>query len=581
MQDIKQITPSLSVSSQLKPEDFGLIASMGFHAIINNRPDGEAEDQPTAAVMEAAARRHGLEYRNQPVISGRITDENVADFTKLLQELKGPVLAFCRTGTRSSTLWALSEAPRLAPDAILKATGVVGYNLEALRGRLEARWAGTEIVDERTRDLIFYRSTKYDVVIVGGGAAGIATAASLLKKRADLSIAIIEPSDQHDYQPGWTLVGANVVPRESARRAQADYMPKGAKWIRAAAAAFEPDKNCVVLEDGGRVGYAALVVCPGIKLNWAGIEGLQDSLGRSGVTCNYHVDMSSYTWELVRSMEGGRALFTQPPMPIKGAGAPQNAMYLTASTWERMGRLDNMEIEFNTAAGVLFGVKDFVPGLMAYVERYGAKLAFGSNLTAVDGPGKKAYFEIADADGGKRTVAKDFDVLHVVPPQMAPDFIRNSPLADAAGWVEVDNETLRHKRFGNVFSLGDVCSAPNAKTAAAVRKQSPVVVRNLLAFLDGKGPRTIYDGYGACPFTVEIGKVIMAEFGYGGKLLPTLPLTRPIQPTYVNWLAKTKLMPFLYYDLMLRGHEWLATPKRLAFEPTAHDVIATCDFKDG
>jgi len=208
---------------------------------------------------------------------------------------------------------------------------------------------------------------------------------------------------------------------------------------------------------------------------------------------------------------------------------------------------------------VLFGVKEFVPALMRYVERYGAGLNFGSNLKKVDGPGKRAWFEQKDAEGKPRLVERAFDFLHVCPPQSAPDSLKSSPLADPAGWIDVDPATLQHRRHGNVFGLGDAASTGNAKTAAAVRKQSPVVVHNLLSMLDGRAPEAVYDGYGSCPLTVERGRVILAEFGYGGKLLPTFPLD-PTKPRRLWWLLKAKLLPFLYWDVLLKGREWLAKP---------------------
>ena len=229
------------------------------------------------------------------------------------------------------------------------------------------------------------------------------------------------------------------------------------------------------------------------------------------------------------------------------------------------------------AGAVLFGVADFVPPLMKYVERYGAHLNFNETLIKVDGEAHKAWFKVTGADGQTSTVERDFDFLHMVPPQRAPDFVRHSPLANADGWVEADHETLRHPRYGNIFSLGDVCAAPNAKTAAAVRKQAPVVAENVLSVLAGRGPRAIYDGYGSCPLTVERGKVILAEFGYGGKLLPTFPLD-PRVPRRLAWELKTKWMPSIYFDLMLKGHEWMAEPKHLDFEPRPVESPAACDF---
>jgi sulfide:quinone oxidoreductase len=260
---------------------------------------------------------------------------------------------------------------------------------------------------------------------------------------------------------------------------------------------------------------------------------------------------------------GGRALFTQPPMPIKCAGAPQKAMYLSADHWRRNGRLRDIEIGFMNAGGVLFDVKDYVPVLMEYVERYGAQLNFFHNLVAIDGPGKVATFEVKAPEKAPARVEVPFVMVHVCPPQTAPDFILVSPLADAAGWVDVDQHTLRHKAWANVWSLGDLMNAPNAKTAAAARKQAPTVAENLVADMAGRGAVAAYDGYGSCPLTVERGKIVLAEFGYGGALKPSFPawMLDGAKPSRLAWLLKERLLPPVYWQGMLRGREWLAKPE--------------------
>jgi sulfide:quinone oxidoreductase len=418
----------------------------------------------------------------------------------------------------------------------------------------------------------------HDVVIVGGGAGGLATAASLLRRDPALDIAVIEPREEHYYQPGWTLVGGGVFQRSDTERRMADVMPRKAHWIRAAVAAFEPARHCVVLEDGSRIGYRALVVAPGVTLDWQSVEGLTETLGRNGVTSNYRFDLAPYTWELVQGLRAGRAVFTQPPMPIKCAGAPQKAMYLSCDHWLDRGRLADIEVSFYNAGAVLFGVADYVPALQAYVNRYRAQVNFRHTLVAVDGPARRAWFDVQDGDS-QRQVAVDFDMLHVCPRQTASAFVRNSPLADAGGWVEVSPETLMHPRYGNVFGLGDACSAPNAKTAAAVRKQAPVVAENVIAVLGGRTPRALYDGYGSCPLTVERGKIVLAEFGYGGRLMPSLPswLLDGTRPTRLAWFLKEKMLPAIYFDMMLKGREWLAAPMLLPHAPLPHEVQPACD----
>lgn len=397
----------------------------------------------------------------------------------------------------------------------------------------------------------------YDVVVVGAGAAGIATAASLLNRQRDLSIAFVDAAEMHYYQPGWTMVGGGIFQAPSTGRSMASVIPRGTTWIKQNVSEFDPDNNAVTLDNGERIHYQQLVVAPGLKLNWEGVEGLAENLGRNGVTSNYSFQTAPYTWELVQNLQSGNALFTQPAMPIKCAGAPQKAMYLSGDYWHRQGRLGGINIEFCTTTPGLFGVAAYVPALMEYVERYGAQLNFETTLTKIDGERKVATFKTAAGE-----IEKPFDMIHVCPPQCAPDFIRQSPLADQAGWVDVDQETLQHKRYSNIWSCGDAMNAPNAKTAAAARAQAPVVAHNLLAARAQGGREALYNGYGSCPLTVERGKIVLAEFGYGGALLPSFPkaILNGLRPTRLAWHLKADLLPWIYWNAMLKGREWMVTP---------------------
>ncbi|MGL5999911.1 MAG: NAD(P)/FAD-dependent oxidoreductase [Pseudomonas proteolytica] len=395
-----------------------------------------------------------------------------------------------------------------------------------------------------------------DIVVIGGGSAGIGLLASLLKRDPQLNLILIEPNDEHYYQPAWTLVGGGAHDIRKTMRPMARVLPDGVTWVQAAVSQLLPDEQALVLDSGQRVTWNNLIVCPGLRLAWEKIEGLEQTLGHNGVTSNYSYQHAPYTWQLVQQLKGGKAIFTQPAMPIKCAGAPQKAMYLSCDHWLKQGDLNTIDVEFNLAGAALFGVATFVPPLMNYVKKYGARLAFNSNLIKVDGPARKAWFEVKDAEGNLSIEEKSFDMLHVVPPQVAPDFIRHSPLADAAGWCEVDPHSLQQVRYPHIFALGDVCSTSNAKTAAAVRKQIVVVAENLLA-LRKQAPLPLkYDGYGSCPLTVEKGKVVLAEFGYGGRLLPTFALD-PTVARRSAWFLKATLLPWFYWNGMLKGREWL------------------------
>ena len=397
--------------------------------------------------------------------------------------------------------------------------------------------------------------SSFDIVIVGAGAGGLAATSSLRKRNKNIRIAVVDPSETHDYQPGWTMVGGGIFDQQSTRRSMHSLIPSGVTWVRSAVTTFIPEASSIELDNGDRLSYSQLVVAAGLKLDFAAIPGLEETLGKNGVTSNYRYDLAPYTWDLVKNLKNGQAIFTQPPMPIKCAGAPQKAMYLSGDHWFRTGALQNINIEFCTSTPGLFGVADYVPALMQYVEKYRAKLNFQHTLIAVDGESKTATF--TDSEGNE--VVKQFDLLHVCPPQKAPEFIAASPLADESGWLQVDQHTLQHTRFDNIWGLGDCTNTPNAKTAAAARAQAPIVAMNVIAALGLGTQKAQYNGYGSCPLTVERGKIVLAEFGYGGKIIPSLPtaLLNGKRPTRAAWFLKAVMLPWIYWNAMLKGREWL------------------------
>ncbi len=399
-------------------------------------------------------------------------------------------------------------------------------------------------------------SRKHTVVIVGAGTGGAAVAARLRRARPDIDIAVVDPAPNHDYQPAWTLVGGGAYRAPDTRRALRDCLPRGVHHISRAVTALRPDERRIELADGALLAYEYLVVAAGIQLNWHAIEGLADALGRDGVTSNYRYDLAPYTWELVRTFRGGTAVFTQPAGAVKCPGAPQKALYLAADHFRRRGvRVDSLQ--FRTAAATVFGVPFYAQALDKVMASYGAQPRFGQTLVQVRGADKIAVFEsVVDGRPVREEVA--YDLLHVVPPQSAPDFIRHSPLADANGWLEVDKHTLRHARYPDVFGLGDCTSTPNSKTAAAIKGQVPVLVGNLLRALRGASNTESYDGYAACPLTTSVGKVLLAEFTYGGTVTPSFPAD-PRVPRRFYWWLKRSFMPWFYWNVLLKGRSLPAT----------------------
>src|SRR5271154_3374021 len=397
-------------------------------------------------------------------------------------------------------------------------------------------------------------STHHQVLIVGGGSAGI-TVAAILKRRAPVTdVAIIEPSPDHYYQPALTLVGAGVYPLARTRRAEKSLIPVGVRWIHDAAQSFEPQQNTVRLKNGDALTYDYLVVCTGVKLDWGKIAGLAETLGKNGVCSNYSPAHATYTWDCLQKLKAGsRAVFTQPPLPFKCPGAPQKIVYLTADQLQRRGILKDCSLNYYVHAPVIFGVPFFARELVKIAARYGIKVHYEHNLVMVDGAAKTATFEKVGTQNKGERVTVPFDMLHVSPPQSPPEEIKSSPLANAAGWVEVNQNSMQHVRYPNVFALGDVASTPNSKTAAAVRKQAPVVVRNILRLMNGQAIDGGYDGYASCPLTTAMGKAILAEFIYGGKVTPTLPLN-PAKEHWVGWGIQGTFLPQLCWNYMLKGH---------------------------
>lgn len=389
------------------------------------------------------------------------------------------------------------------------------------------------------------------MVIVGGGAAGITVAARL--GRAGLhDVAVIEPSDRHYYQPLWTLVGAGVVSAAASVRPEARVMPHRTHWVRDRAVEIDPDRREVTTASGLRLGYDALVVAAGIQLDWDAIPGMAEGVERGEVTSNYRFDLAPRNWQRVHSFEGGTAVFAGVAGPHKCGGAIQKATYLAADELRRRQVLEASDVVLATPAESIFGVPEFARALSKVVERYSIDTRFGHELVEVRPAEREAVFKTSDGP----TVTITYDLLHAVPPQSAPDLLKSGPLAvpdEPKGWVDVDGETLQHRRYPEVFALGDCSGAPNAKTGAAVRKQAPVVVENLRSVLGDRQPEARYDGYSSCPIVTGYGKLVLAEFDYSARPHKTIPLIDTARERRSMWLLKRYGLPFMYWHLMLRG----------------------------
>jgi len=433
-------------------------------------------------------------------------------------------------------------------------------------------------------------SAHHEVLIIGGGTAGIMVAAQLLKKDRNLKIGLIEPAETHYYQPAWTLVGAGTYDFDKTAKTMASVIPRGVKWIQDYATSIHPEENSVSTKSNGNITYNYLVVAPGLAYDFSLVPGLGDAMDK-GVVCSNYTD-PIHTWNVIKNFKGGTALFTQPTTPIKCGGAPQKIMYLAENHFRKSGVKKNSNIVFATGGGVIFGVKPIAETLMKVIDRKDINIRFHHKLVSIDADKQIAWYEmgkdvtsggciVMSGEDDKRYIDENFqhnykdvkvtiegdkygihyDMLHTAPPSVAPKFIQDSPLVNDAKWLDVDHHTMQHNKYANIFGLGDVAALPTAKTGAAVRKQVPVVVDNInLLMKHNKIGSKSYNGYSSCPLVTDYGKMVLAEFDYQGMFTPDPKLKRMLisdssKEHWRLWILKKYLLPYLYWNKMMKGYD--------------------------
>jgi sulfide:quinone oxidoreductase len=418
-------------------------------------------------------------------------------------------------------------------------------------------------------------NTLFDVAVIGAGTGGIMTSARLLKKKSGLKVVIIDPAETHWYQAAWTLVGAGTYDMNATKRPTSSVIPAGAEWIKQRVEKISPAQNELTLDNGAKISFKMLIVSPGLVYDFGALPGLREALEKDNVCSNYL--NPEKTWKVLQSFKGGNAVFTQPSTPIKCGGAPQKIMYLAEEAFRKTRVREKTRVIFATPGSVIFGVKVFADTLMNVIHRKGIILKIFYNPVRIDAENNAVYFRytkpgengcvITEEQGIQEQIVGDaeikmpYDMLHLAPPQAAPDFIRYSELAHQdgpnKGWMNVDINTLQSKVYPNIFGIGDVAALPTAKTGAAIRKQAPVVVEGVLSMLEKNTlGGALYEGYSSCPLVTGYGKMVLAEFKYDN-VRDSDPLLSKIFDTtkelYPMWILKKYVLPWLYWNKMLKG----------------------------
>lgn len=411
--------------------------------------------------------------------------------------------------------------------------------------------------------------TSFDILVIGGGTGGIMTASQMLKADPSLNIGIIEPSETHYYQPAWTLVGAGTYDYKKTARPMSSVMPNRATWIKDKVVGLSPEENSVTTASGAQYAYTYMVLSPGLTYDYSLVEGLGEAMDK-GVVCSVYTD-PEHVNTVLKNFKGGTALFTMPTTPIKCGGAPQKIMYLSESFFRKHNVREKTEVVFATPGGVIFGVKPIAETLTKVVDRKDINVRYGHQLVKVDAEKQIAWYKLGDnkseynhkdikveeADG---LVGIHYDLLHTAPPSVAPDFVMNSGLVNDGGWLDVDIHTMQHKKFDNIYGIGDAAALPTAKTGAAIRKQVPVVIEHIFKAMKGERGSKTYNGYSSCPLVTDYGKMVLAEFDYDNKFTPDPKLKQMLisdssKEHWRLWILKKYMLPYLYWNKMMKGED--------------------------
>ena len=400
-------------------------------------------------------------------------------------------------------------------------------------------------------------STRARIVILGAGAGGTSMANRLAARLDGADITIVDGRREHWYQPGFTLIASGLKPANYAVSNTGDWLPNGVRWVQDFAAEIDPEANSVTTSGGERLDYDYLIVATGLVLDWDAVEGFSlDMVGEDGISAHYAgPDYAHRSWRALDRFtdQGGVGLFGRPPTEMKCAGAPLKFAMLAEDIATRKGSRSGMQLVYNAHNPSLFGVPIVHHRLRQIFDERGIETRYNHVLRSIDRDRMVATYATANGD-----VETGYDFINVIPPQRAPQVVRDSGLSwvdrwTDQGWIEVDMGTLRHNRYANVFGIGDINGVPKGKTAASVKWHLPVVEDHLISEIQGREGTRQFNGYTSCPMITRVGRAMLIEFDYNDNLVPSFPgVVAPLEELWIAWLMKeVALKPT--YNAMLRG----------------------------
>ena len=389
----------------------------------------------------------------------------------------------------------------------------------------------------------------HDVVIVGGGNAGISLAAKL-RRMGCHDVAIVEPKQVHHYRPLLSYVGGGMATMEDLTRAQTKCIPDGCTWYADHVTAIDPDRSVVHLSAGRELHYNDVAVCPGSRVDWDAITGSEEAVATPAAATNYLPELAEKTWTMLSSLTAGRAVFVISERHVPCAPVGLKPLFMAADHWRRAGRLGDIDIELLVEGARLVNHDDADRELRAAAEDYGVRVRTRATVEAVFAVSQSLRVQTPEG-----TDELTYDALYLAPPHRAPDWVADSDLATPAsdGFVAVDPRTLRHETHPRVWGLGDVATVGTLPSGGALRKQVPVVAHNIAA---QRARRTLrhYDGYSVAPVTTNRRELLLAEFDRDGKPQPTLTTPDLVRPRRSTFVFDRYLEPQIYWHRLLKGN---------------------------